>query len=52
MPALPAAEVQEALDAGGDVDVGARALLARRDGLSIENSALNGSILVVHDVLG
>jgi hypothetical protein len=34
------------------VDVGARALLARRDGLSIENSALNGSILVVHDVLG
>ena len=34
------------------MDVGARALLARRDGLSIENSALNGSILVVHDVLG
>ena len=51
MPAVPATEVQEPLHAGGDLDVGARAFLARPEGLSMD-SALNGSMLGVHDVLG
>ena len=45
---VPAAEVEEALHAGGDVDVRARALLAGRDGLPID-SALNESIWGIHD---
>ena len=51
MAALPTAEVEEAVHADGDVDVRARAQVARRDGLPID-SALDGSILGGHDVLG
>ena len=48
MPALSAADVEEAFHASGDVDVRARTLLAWRNGLSVD-SALNGSILGVHE---
>jgi hypothetical protein len=47
--AVPAPQVDEAIHARGNVDVRARALVARRKGLSQE-APLDGSILGGHDV--
>jgi hypothetical protein len=49
--APPAPQVNEAIHARGNVDVRARALVARRKGLS-QDAPLDGSILGGHDVLG
>jgi len=51
MPALPAAKVQESLDAGGDVDVGAAARLAGRKRVP-DNAPFDGSRLGIHDCAG
>jgi hypothetical protein len=51
MGAVSAPEVQKTVHASGDVNVGARTLLAGRYGLAV-NASFDGSILGGHDVLG